>query len=83
MLVLPELPIGEQIGRRIGALFDVVRDPAADIEGQLRAALAFDALHQANTPIPDIEATDEELRSAALEITLDLVSYQHRDDGRP
>ena len=78
-----ELPIGEQVGSRIRDLFDLVRDPEADVEGQLRAALAFDALHQANAPIPGIEATEEELREAALEIALDLASSQHLDDGRP
>jgi AcrR family transcriptional regulator len=81
--VLRELPVGEQMGERIRALFDLVRDPEADVVSQLRAALAFAALHQASTPIPGIAATEEELRSAALEIALDLVSSQHRDDGRP
>ena len=76
--VLRELPIGERVGSRIRALFDLVRDPEADVEGQLRAALAFDALHQANAPIPGIEATEEELREAALEIALDLASSQDR-----
>jgi AcrR family transcriptional regulator len=81
--VLRELPIGEQVGSRIRDLFDLVRDPEADVEGQLRAALAFDALHQVNAAIPGIEATEEELREAALAIALDLASSQHRDDGSP
>jgi beta-phosphoglucomutase-like phosphatase (HAD superfamily) len=58
-------------------------DPDADVIGQLRATLAFDALHHASTPIPGIEATYEELQEAALMIALGLVSSHLRDNGRP
>jgi hypothetical protein len=68
------------MGGRIRALFDLARDPDADVVGQLRAALAFDALHQASTPIPGIAATEEELREAAVVLALELVSSQHRDN---
>ena len=60
-----------------------MRDPEADVVGQLRAVLAFDALHLGSTSIPGIEATEEELREAALELALDLVSSQQRDNRRP
>lgn len=71
--------MSKSIPTSVLALFELVRDPDAELTDQLRAVLAVVVLHLGSVgdAVPGralIKATDEEIAAAALAVSLDLVA---------
>lgn len=73
-----ELGVKDDIAQRLRAIMGLVRDPNADVTGQLRSVLAVVALHLGHAPGPPgldlINATPEEAAAASLSIAMELVA---------
>lgn len=75
----PENARAGTIQKSILPMIQLVRDPEGGLADQLRAALAVIVLHlgSAGNQMPGpslIEASDEEIEAAALEVSLDLIA---------
>jgi len=73
--------MSRSLPKSVLAMFELVRDPEAELADQLRAVLAVVVLHLGSVgdAVPGrtlIKATDEEIAEAALAVSLDLVAGQ-------
>lgn len=64
---------GMQMRQRMTEMVAILGDPGAPLTDQIRCTLAIFALHSTRFTVLDPEISDEERRSAALEVALDLV----------
>ncbi|WP_033345777.1 TetR/AcrR family transcriptional regulator [Catenuloplanes japonicus] len=75
------LTFGAQIRAAQHRLFDALAGPDATLLDRMRARTAFVALHMAVKHGEDLDATDDELREAALTVALDVLRGIDRPPG--
>ncbi|AJE41832.1 MULTISPECIES: TetR/AcrR family transcriptional regulator [Streptomyces] len=74
-----ELSIGHQFKDRMLQMRDIIRDPDADLTGQVRCISALFTLHAGMFVLQDVEGDPEDKRKAVLEVAVDLVTQAHSD----
>jgi AcrR family transcriptional regulator len=67
-----DLPIGDTMKRRLVGLFELLTDKNAPIADQVRARLSLFAINASMFAAQDLDATDDAIDAAALEVALDL-----------
>lgn len=70
-------PAGEEFGKRMQAIFDLVADPDFTLAEQLRARLAVAAFFLGQFGMDDVQASPDQKAAAALEVAQELAA------GRP
>lgn len=76
-----ELSIGENFKERMFSMFDLVRDPDADLTDQVRCISALFTIHAGMFALRDIEGDPEDKHRAVLEVASELVASAHRGDA--
>lgn len=76
-----ELSIGENFRERMFSMFDLVRDPEADLTDQVRCISALFTIHAGMFALRDIEGDPEDKHRAVLEVASELVASAHRGDA--
>ncbi|WP_405743658.1 TetR/AcrR family transcriptional regulator [Streptomyces sp. NBC_01525] len=81
-----DLSIGEIFKRRVRELFDLLKDPDAELVDQMRCLTAVHALHAGQFTVQHVEGDPEEKREAILRVATELVTAAnppHRRPARP
>jgi AcrR family transcriptional regulator len=68
-----KLKAGEAMRGRMMAMLDLLTDSDASLERRVRSSLAIFALHSSWFVIRDPDITDDQRRSAALNVAVDLI----------
>ncbi len=68
-----DLAAGTEMRKRLDRLVAILTTPAEPLSSHLRARVALMALHVGVFAAPDIDATDEQRREAALQLALEIV----------
>ncbi|MCM2580371.1 TetR/AcrR family transcriptional regulator [Streptomyces meridianus] len=76
-----ELSIGENFKERMFSMFDLVRDPDAELVDQVRCISALFTIHAGMFALRDIEGDPEDKHRAVLEVASDLVASAHHGDA--
>lgn len=74
--VLRDMKAGEKMRSRMTRLLDVVVDPDAPLTQQIKAGMALWALHASWFVVRDPDVSYEDLRTAAVDVALDMVSQE-------
>lgn len=67
-----DLHIGETMKRRMAGLFELLTDKNAALADQVRARLSLFAINASMFAAQDLEASDDDIDAAALEVAIDL-----------
>ncbi|MFK4227308.1 TetR/AcrR family transcriptional regulator [Streptomyces sp. NPDC019890] len=72
-----DLSIGETFRDRMLVMLDLVKEPEAALEDQVRCVSALFTMHAGMFVLKDVEADPEEKRKAVLEVAMGLVTQAH------
>ncbi|MFF9482948.1 TetR/AcrR family transcriptional regulator [Streptomyces sp. NPDC014733] len=78
-----DLSIGEIFKQRVMELFDLLKDPDADLVAQMRCLTAVHSLHAGQFTMQHVEGDPEEKRKAVLEVATELVTAANPPYRRP
>lgn len=73
-----ELQIGDSFKDRMRSLRDIIIDPDAPLNDQVRCVSAIFTLHAGMFFLQDLEGDPEDKRAAVLEVAIDLVTQAHQ-----
>jgi AcrR family transcriptional regulator len=77
-----ELRVGETFKERMQGLREIIVDPDAALNDQVRCVSAIFTLHAGMHFLQDLNASAEEKRKAVLEVATDLVTQAHEGTRR-
>ncbi|GHJ34707.1 TetR family transcriptional regulator [Streptomyces sp. TS71-3] len=76
-----ELIPGELFKQRMFAMYDLLKEPGADLTDQVRSITAIFTMHAGTFTLREAEGSPEEKREAVLRVAMDLVAQAH--SGEP